>query len=155
MMTPNRVAAFVLIAFSIGYGYVNSQQPKAGILGEPGLTLFPWLLTICLLFLSVVILIQDLRGTALPRRFSFKITPAGIRAVIGLIFIFVYFCITFYLGFFLSSVLFFVSIMWLCGERRPLRVLGFSCGIPLFLLIFFQELFQIPLPKLDVFWGVF
>lgn len=73
----------------------------------------------------------------------------------GLAFIFVYFCITFYLGFLISSILFFASIMWLCGERRPLRVLGFSCGIPLFLLIFFQELFQIPLPKLGVLGGLF
>lgn len=154
-MTPNRLAAFVLIAFSIGYGYLNSQQPPANILGEPGLTLFPWLLMICLLFLSGVILVRDLRGMALPKRFSFKITPAGIRAMTGLAFIFVYFCITFYLGFLISSILFFASIMWLCGERRPLRVLGFSCGIPLFLLIFFQELFQIPLPKLGVLGGLF
>ena len=154
-MTPNKVAAFVLIAFCIGYGYVNSQQPPADILGEPGLTLFPWILTIILLFLAGLILVQDLRGTALPKRFSFKISPAGTRAVIGLIFIFVYFYITFYLGFLISSILFFASIMWLCGERRPLRVLGFSCGIPIFLLIFFQELFQIPLPKLGVLWGVF
>lgn len=154
-MTPNKLAAFVLIAFSIGYGYLNSQQPPANILGEPGLTLFPWLLMICLLFLSGVILVRDLRGMALPKRFSFKITPAGIRAMTGLAFIFVYFCITFYLGFLISSILFFASIMWLCGERRPLRVLGFSCGIPLFLLIFFQELFQIPLPKLGVLGGLF
>ncbi len=154
-MTPNKLAAFVLIAFSIGYGYLNSQQPPANILGEPGLTLFPWLLMICLLFLSGVILVRDLRGLALPKRFSFKITPAGIRAMTGLAFIFVYFCITFYLGFLISSILFFASIMWLCGERRPLRVLGFSCGIPLFLLIFFQELFQIPLPKLGVLGGLF
>jgi hypothetical protein len=154
-MTPNRLAALVLIAFSIGYGYVNSQAPKGGILGEPGLTLFPWLLTICLLFLSGIILIQDLKGTALPKRFSFKITPPGIRAMIGLAFIFIYFCIAFYLGFLIASFLFFVSIMWLCGERRLLRILGFSCGIPLFLLIFFQELFQIPLPKLGVLGGLF
>lgn len=154
-MTPNKLAAFVLIAFSIGYGYLNSQQPPANILGEPGLTLFPWLLMICLLFLSGVILVRDLRGLALPKRFSFKITPAGIRAMTGLAFIFVYFCITFYLGFLISSILFFASIMWLCGERRPLRVLGFSCGIPLFLLIFFQELFQIPLPKLGFLGGLF
>jgi hypothetical protein len=154
-MTPNRLAAIVLIAFSIGYGYLNSQAPKGGILGEPGLTLFPWLLTICLLFLSGVILVRDLRGLALPRRFSFHITPAGIRAVVGLGVIFVYFCIVFYLGFLISSILFFASIMWLCGDRHPLRVLGFSCGIPIFLLIFFQELFQIPLPKLGVFGGMF
>jgi hypothetical protein len=146
-MTPNQLGALVLIAFGIGYGYVNSQQPKAGILGEPGLRLFPWLLTVCLLFLSGVILVQDFRGKAQPRGFSIKITPAGTRAVTGLAFIFIYFYITFYLGFLVSSFLFFASIMVLCGERRPLRLLGFSCGIPLFLLFFFQELFQIPLPK--------
>lgn len=155
MMTPNRVAAFVLIAFSIGYGYLTSQHPKGDILGEPGSGLFPWILTICLLFLSGALLVQDIRGTALPRRFSFRITPAGIRAMIGLITVFAYLFVLPYIGFLISSFLFFGSIMWLSGERRPFRLLGFSCAIPLFLYFFFQELFQIPLPKGDILRGVF
>ena len=154
-MTPNKVAAFVLFAFSIAYGYATSQEPKTSMLGEPGSRLFPWLLTIFLLFLSGAILVQDIKGTALPRRFSFKITPAVVRSVTGLIFIIVYFYVIFYLGFLISSFLFFGGIMLLCGERRPLRVLGFSCGIPIFLFLFFQKLFQIPLPMGWGLWGVF
>lgn len=154
-MTPNKVLAFVLFAFSIAYGYATSQQPVTSMLGEPGSRLFPWLLTISLLFLSGAILVQDIRGTALPRRFSFKITPAVVRSVTGLIFIIVYFYVIFYLGFLISSFLFFGGIMLLCGERRPLRVLGFSCGIPLFLFFFFHELFQIPLPKGGFLGGLF
>ena len=154
-MTPNKVAAFVLIAFCIGYGYVNSQQSDTGMLGEPGSKLFPWLLTIFLLFLAGVVLVNDIKGTALPRKFSFKITPAGIRAVTGLIFILVYFYVIFHLGFIISSSLFFGSVMLLCGERRPLRILGFSCGISIFLFLFFQKLFQIPLPMRWGLWGVF
>jgi len=154
-MTPNKVAAFILIAFSIGYGYVNSQHKETGILGEPGSDLFPWLLTFLLIFLSGCILVQDIRGTALPKKFSFKITSAGIRATVGLFFILVYSYIAFHLGFVISSILFFAALMLLCGERRPLRIVGFSCVIPLFLFFFFQRLFEIPLPMGWGLWGIF
>jgi len=50
--------------------------------------------------------------------------------------------------------LFFGSIMWLTGEHRPFRILGFSCGISLLLYLFFGELFQIPLPKVGLLWGL-
>jgi hypothetical protein len=154
-MTPNRLAAFVLIAFGLGYGYMTYRQPAASALGDPGLALFPGILTVLLLFLAISILVQDIRGKALPKRFSFKITPGGTRSVVGLILVFVYFFIISYLGFLVSSFLFFASLMLLCGERRPLRILGYSCVIPVLLLLFFQELFQIPLPKLGLLQGVF
>jgi putative tricarboxylic transport membrane protein len=155
MMTPNRLAAFVLIAFCLCYGYFASQQPRAQAVGDPGLTLFPWLLTFFLLFLSITLFVQDIRGKALPRRFDFKITAGGVRAVIGLLLIFAYLCAMPYLGFLISSILFFGSIMWLGGDRRPFRLLGFPCGITLFLYFFFGELFQIPLPKGDLLGGLF
>jgi putative tricarboxylic transport membrane protein len=155
MMTPNRLAAFVLIAFGLGYGYMTYRQPAASALGDPGLALFPGILTALLLLLAISILVQDIRGKALPKHFSFKITPGGTRSVAGLALVLVYFLVIPYLGFFVSSVLFFASLMWLCGERRLLRILGFSCAIPIFLLLFFQELFQIPLPKLGLLQGVF
>ncbi|MEW6334615.1 MAG: tripartite tricarboxylate transporter TctB family protein [Thermodesulfobacteriota bacterium] len=146
-MTPNRFGAFLLIAISLAYGYFTLQQPKAQALGDPGLTLFPWILTLFLLFLSGLLLVQDLRGLALPKRFSFAFTPAGVRSAIGLTLIFVYICVMPYIGFFLSSVLLFGSIMWLVDERRPLIIFGFSCGVTLLLFLFFGVLFQIPLPK--------
>jgi len=155
MMTPNRIAAVVLIAFSLWYGYLTSEQPKTDILGEPGSGLFPWILTIFLLFLSVTLLVQDIRGKALPRRFDFKITPEGVRAVIEFFLIFIYMAVMPYIGFLISSILFFGSIMWLCGDRRPVRLFGFSCGMSLLLYVFFGELFQIPLPKGDLLRGLF
>lgn len=154
-MTPNRIAAFILIAFGLWYGYLTSQQPKAQALGDPGLTLFPWVLTAILLLLSISILIQDIRGKALPKCFSWKITPGGIRSIVGLAFVLVYFYVIAYLGFLVSSILFFAGMMLLCGERRPLRIIWFSCVIPTAILFFFQELFQIPLPKLGFLQGVF
>ena len=154
-MTPNRLAAFVLIAFGLGYGYMTYRQPAASALGDPGLALFPGILTVLLLFLAICILVQDIRGKALPKRFSFKITPGGTRSTVGLLFVLIYFFVISYLGFLVSSVLFFASLMLLCGERQPLRILGFSLVIPIVILLFFQGLFQIPLPKLGLFGGVF
>lgn len=154
-MTPNRLAALVLIAFGSGYGYLAYWQPKASALGDPGLALFPSLLTILLLWLAVTILVQDFRGKALPKHFSFQVTSGGTRSVIGLALVLVYFYIVPYLGFLISSFLLFAGMMLLCGDRRPLRILGYSSLIPLLILLFFQELFQIPLPKLGLLQGVF
>lgn len=154
-MTPNRLAALVLIAFGLGYGYLAYWQPKASALGDPGLALFPSLLTVLLLWLAITILVQDLRGKALPKRFSFQVSPGGIRSIVGLAFVLVYFYIVPYLGFLISSFLLFAGMMLLCGDRRPLRILGYSSVIPLLILLFFQELFQIPLPKLGLLQGVF
>ena len=148
-MTPNRVAALVLIAFSLWYGYLTSQLEKTALMGEPGSGLFPWILTIFLLFLSVALLVQDVRGTALPRRFDFKITSGGVRAVTMFILIFVYQFVIPYIGFIIPSILLFGSLMWLGGDRRPVRLLGYSCGLSLLLYFFFKELFQIPIPV----WG--
>jgi hypothetical protein len=68
--------------------------------------------------------------------------------VIEFFLIFVYIAVMPYLGFLISSILFFGSIMWLVGERRSFRLLGFSCGMSL--PYSFWELFQIPLPKGDL-----
>ncbi|MEW6332645.1 MAG: tripartite tricarboxylate transporter TctB family protein [Thermodesulfobacteriota bacterium] len=155
MMTPNRLAALIVIAFGLGYGYLAYRQPSASALGDPGLSLFPSLLTILILLLAVTILVQDIRGKALPKRFAFQVTSGGIRSVIGLALVLAYFIIIPYLGFLISSFLLFASMMWLCGERRPVWIVGFSSVIPLLILLFFQELFQIPLPKLGLLEGVF
>lgn len=154
-MTPNRLVALILIAFGLGYGYLAYRQPKASALGDPGLALFPSILTFLILLLSVTILVQDIRGKALPKRFAFQVTSGGTRSVIGLALVLVYFIIIPYLGFLISSFLLFASLMWLCGERRPVWIVGFSSVIPLLILLFFQELFQIPLPKLGLLEGVF
>jgi len=154
-MTPNRLAAFILIALGLGFGYLTTQQPEASALGDPGLTLFPWILTALLLFLAISILIQDLRGKALPKHFNLKVTPGAIRSVSGLIMVLIYFYLVPLLGFMAASFLFFAGLMLLCGDRRPLPIVGYSTIIPIIILLFFQVLFQIPLPKLGLFQGVF
>ena len=148
-MTPNRVAALILIAFSLWYGYLTSQLEKTEMMGETGSRLLPWILTIFLLILSVALLVQDLRGKALPKRFDFKITSGGVKAVTMFVLTFAYQFVMPYIGFVISSILFFGSLMWLGGDRRPIRLLGYSCGLSLLLYFFFKELFQIPLPV----WG--
>ena len=153
-MTPNRIAAMVLIALSLWFGYQTFQLEKTDIQGEPGSGLFPGLISLFLLFLSVALLVQDIRGKALPRRFDFRVTPGGVRAVIGFLLILVYMVVMPYIGFLISSILFFGSIMWLVGERRSFRLLGFSCGMSLLIYVFFGELFQIPLPKMGLLWGL-
>jgi hypothetical protein len=154
-MTPNRLAALVLIAFGLGYGYLAYHQPAASALGDPGLALLPGILTVLLLVLAVSILIQDFRGKAMPKQFAFKVTRGGMRATAGFGLTLLYFWLVPHLGFLVSSFAFFVSMMLLCGERRPFRIVGYAGVIPLLILLFFQELFQIPLPKLGLLSGVF
>ncbi|MDI6726336.1 MAG: tripartite tricarboxylate transporter TctB family protein [Smithellaceae bacterium] len=154
-MSPNQIAAVVFIALGIGYGYLTSQLPTRTISGEPSSAFFPWILASCLLLLSVILLIQDIREKTIPRRVVFSASRPAIRTAIGLFVVLVYLLLLPYAGFLIPSILFFGAIMWIGGERSYLRLFGYSVVIPIFLYFIFKEAFQIPLSKWGSLMGVF
>lgn len=155
MITPNRIAAGVLIAFSLFYGYLTLQLPDRVVMGEPGSALFPGILTVLLLLLSGLLIVQDVRGKALPRTFDIKITPGVRKAIIMFVLTFFYQLLMPYIGFIVSSILFFGVIMWLGGDHRRIPIVAYSVGLTLLLWVFFKEIFQIPLPVGSLLKGVF
>ncbi|MDA1000572.1 MAG: tripartite tricarboxylate transporter TctB family protein, partial [bacterium] len=103
----------------------------------------PWVLVVGFMVLSLSLLVQGLRMKAEEE----KSRPVlNTPAVWGLVFFGIYLALLPHLGFLISTPPFFLGLMWLAGERRPLFLAGFSVAIPLFVYAVFQHGFQILLP---------
>ena len=146
MRRKHLIAALVLMAFGIGYGYQTAQLPTRTLPHAPSPSFFPWLLTGALLILAVAVFVQGLRDR------TPGVLLAGDRVrltypTLGLLLFVGYVATLPYLGFLLASVPFFAGLMILAGERR-LRWLLVPClGVPLVLFLLFRYLFRLPLPR--------
>lgn len=146
-MSPKHVfGALVFIAFGLWYGYLATQLPKRSLPNAPGPAFFPYLLTVCLLFLSGILLFQGLKyPSALPDPGKKAVSLA--RPSVGLILMTAYMGALYYLGFLWSSPFLFFGLMWTAGERRPLFLMIFSVAVPLFMFFLFRHVFQLIPPK--------
>jgi hypothetical protein len=142
MRNRNVVAALVLIALGVIYGYLTAGLPKRSLPDTPDPSFFPWIITASLLALSVALLVQGLRG---PR--SVPNLAGGLRAPAVFLTLFaVYVAALPFTGFVIASVPFFAGLMWLYGERRRGLIGVVSIALPLILVLVFRHGLQIPLP---------
>jgi len=146
MRTKNIVAALVLIALGAGYGYLTAGLPTRSLPNTPDPSFFPWIITACLLLLSVILLVQ---GLAAPGKGSGDAVGAPpLRApVVFLVAFAAYVAVLPYAGFLLTSVPFFALLMALYGERRWGVIAAASLTVPVVLVLVFRHVFQVPLPK--------
>ena len=145
MRTRNIATAVVLIAFGLWYAYLTSHLPERTLPNTPGPSFFPWVLTVSLLFLSVILLLQGLLSTD-GAEAPVETTRSLTRPLTGILLLFVYLLILPYLGFLVVSPFFFAGLMWTAGERRPLWIVLSSITLPVFLYLLFGKVFQILLP---------
>lgn len=143
MRRKNIVAGLIFLAFGVFYAYQTSQLTERTLPNTPGPSFLPWILTAGFMALSLSLLIQGLRmkeeeGAGSP--------VLNAQAIWGLIFFGVYLSLLPYFGFLISTPPFFLGLMWLMGERRPLFLAGFSVAMPIFVYGVFQLGFQILLP---------
>jgi putative tricarboxylic transport membrane protein len=142
MRNRNVVAALVLIALGVVYGYLTAGLPKRSLPDTPGPSFFPWIITASLLVLSTALLVQGLRG---PRRIPD--TAGGLRAPTVFLTLFVVYVAALpFTGFVIASVPFFAALMWLYGERRRGWIGVVSIALPVLLVLVFRHGLQIPLP---------
>lgn len=146
MRTKNIVAALVLIALGIGYGYLTAGLPKRSLPNTPDPSFFPWIITGCLLLLSVILIAKALTG---PRRVDDEAVNAPpLRTPIVFLVVFaVYVTVLPYAGFLMTSVPFFAILMALYGERRWIAIAAWALSVPVLLVLVFRHVFQVPLPK--------
>lgn len=145
MRSKNIYAALAFIVFGLWYGYLTSQLPERTLPDSPGISFFPWILTICLLVLSGGLLFQGLRsGSTAPSLDSFAKTLK--RPAAGLALMAAYIAILPYLGFLIATPPLFGGLMWAVGERRLSWIIPFSVAIPFFLYFIFKNIFQVYLP---------
>lgn len=151
----NIVGGVVILAFTLYYGGLATLLPKRTTTDAPGPHFFPYLITVSIIFLAVMLLIQGVRGLKdsggfadlRPEKPSANENFSITRAAAGLLLTGLYFFALPMFGFFWSTPVFFAALMWVTGERRPLILLGLAIFVPLFLFFLFRDLFQLPLPR--------
>lgn len=145
MRNKNVVAALVLIALGAVYGYLTAGLPKRSLPDTPDPSFFPWIITACLLILSLALLVQGLKADrgAQPD----VDTAGGLRAPTVFLTLFVaYVAALPFTGFVITSVPFFAALMWLYGERRWRWIGIVSFALPVVLVVVFRNGLHIPLP---------
>ena len=146
MRRRNSISAIFLLALTVGYGVMTANLPTRAIEESTQPSFFPWVVTVCLFFLSVLLLIQGL----LPLVSTETPSPMNVRRwkiLSGLIAVAIYLTTLPQLGFVIANILLFATLMLLYGERRPVPLLSGSILVPIAIFLVFRELFQIRLPS--------
>ena len=146
MRTRNLIAGIILLVLCAGYAYLTAHLPTRAIENTTQPSFFPWVITICMAVLSLALTAQGLlpiTNTETPKAITVPIP----RLVLGLILSVAYFVALPSLGFVAANILFFAGLMYLYGERRPLRIAVGSIFISLIVFFLFREVFQILLPS--------
>lgn len=146
MRKNNIIAGLFLTVLGLAYGYLTTGLPERSLPNMPGPSFFPWIITVCLLVLSVSLLVQGLRMAADDSKPE-KPEAGSFPAVLFLGVFAVYLALLPFLGFLLASIPFFAVLMILYGETRKLWIASFSFGFPIFLLLLFRDVFNVPLPR--------
>ncbi|MBI3127974.1 MAG: tripartite tricarboxylate transporter TctB family protein [Candidatus Tectomicrobia bacterium] len=146
MRTKNITASLAFLAFGAVYAYLTAQLPLRMVGNVPGPSFFPWVLTLCFLGLSCVLLAQGLTAPpAAPPRPGAADSSAG-RVAAALLAFAAYLGILPFLGFLLATPPACAALMLAAGEKRPLYILAWSAGMTAFLYLMFQSLFGVPIP---------
>ena len=151
----NIVGGVVILGFTLYYGGLATLLPKRTTTDAPGPHFFPYLITVSIIVLAVVLLFQGVRGLKdsggladlRPQRPSGNENFSIARAAAGLVLTGLYFFALSTFGFFWSTPVFFAALMWTSGERRPHILLALAIIVPMFLFFLFRDLFQLPLPR--------
>jgi len=145
MRNKNVVAALILIALGGVYGYLTAGLPKRSLPDTPDPSFFPWIITACLLILSLALLVQGMKANRGAR--PDVDTAGGLRAPTVFLTLFVaYVAALPFTGFVIASVPFFAALMWLYGERRRGWIVAVSVMLPVILVLVFRNALHIPLP---------
>ena len=145
MRKRNLTAGAVLIVLGVVFAYLTSQLPTRAIENATDPSFFPWVITVCLLALSVSLLVQGLLPVTSNRVPSPPPIPRT-RYMAALALFLVYLAALPALGFIAANIPFFAVLMILYGERRPVLVIVGSVVISGVMFFLFRQVFQIRLP---------
>ena len=144
MRHRNLIAAIGLIALGIGYAILTSRLPTRTLENSPQPSFFPWVVVICLFLLSGALLVQSLMSRV-PAEDNSRQRSSSLRIAWILIFV-CYLVVLPGLGFVVANIIFFGALMYLYGERNPLKIVVSSVIISPLLFFLFRDVFQIRLP---------
>lgn len=145
MRTRNLIAAVFLLLLSAGYAYLTANLATRAIENTTQPSFFPWVITVCLTLLSLALLAQAFWpsiSSQTPKAIGVPMKRLGLGLVLSL----AYLIMLPTLGFAGANIPLFAGLMYLYGERRPLRIIAGSVIISLVVFYLFREAFQILLP---------
>ncbi|MEL7568696.1 MAG: tripartite tricarboxylate transporter TctB family protein [Dehalobacterium sp.] len=111
---------------------------------DVGSAAFPKLITITILFLSIILIIQGIRGynTNLHK----IIIKRQYRVIISIVTLVIYVILMPVLGYYISTFIFMILMLILAGEWKVKNVVLITIGFLLFSKLGFEILLNVPLP---------
>ncbi len=150
MRRANVYISILLMSFSCFYAYLTMTLPTRKIPHTLGIDFMPWVLTICLLFLSLLLLLKSL----IFKREE-EVVQISLKEVIGIlslvILVIAYIEAWLYFGFVIITPLFMAGLIVISGSRKWREVIFFSIIISVAVYFLFYRLFGVPLPSGKIF----
>tara|TARA_B100000686_G_scaffold181378_2_gene188375 strand:- start:10570 stop:11004 length:435 start_codon:yes stop_codon:yes gene_type:complete len=144
MRKKNLISSIVFLIVGIVYSYLTYWLPIRTLPNTPGPSFFPWVIAICFLILSILLLCQN---------FFYKKKNEDNKEIFGkkvftlILLMFFYILLLPFTGFLLITPFFFAGFMYLTSEKRFFYISFFSLSIPFFIFYLFQNIFSIYLPN--------
>ncbi len=146
MRRANIFISIILIVFAGYYAYLITRLPTRKLPHTLGGDFMPWVLTVCLLLLSSLLLLKSTLHKSGEER-SIRVSWKEVAGILALLAIMVaYIGATIYFGYILVTPFFIGGMMLISGSRRPMEIIIFSIGISLAVYVFFYRFFHVPLP---------
>ena len=145
MSLKNVIAALVLLAVGLGYGYLGMQLPERSVPNVPGPAFFPGLVAAMIIVLALALLFKGVAGLrkepAISGGLSFPVWPV---VMLGWWLAFV--VALPYAGFLLAAIPFYAGLMAMCDQRSWLVIVAGSTIIPVLIFYLFRDGLSILLP---------
>lgn len=127
----------------------SSLQSGAAVQGTAmGPGVWPMILSVAMILLSVILIIQTLvrpRPENEEKPIDFR--SPGMKRIYILIGLLALFCLLLKLfGFYVAIAYLIPSVMFLLGERRPAMLIGLTVGIIIFIVVVFVLLLKLKMP---------
>jgi len=146
MRRANIFISMILFAFAGYYAYLITGLPKRNIPHTLGPDFMPWILTVCLLLLSSLLLLKSLFSKGKGER-VIGIALKEIAGILSLLAIIIAYIVAMvYFGYVFITPLFVAAMMLISGSKKPKEIIFFPIGITLAVYLFFYRLFDVPLP---------
>jgi len=146
MKQRNIAAAMVLLLLGMAYGYLAADIPKRTLPDTPDPAFMPWINTILLCTLSLLLLWQAV-GMQTTGEVEKHDRATNISAGAFLAAFVAYVVLLPGLGFVLAGIPFFAVVMLLFGERRKVWIFLASVIGPILLFAIFRHGFNVVLPR--------
>ncbi len=147
MTKINTIIGAISVAFGLLIIYLSRDMSIFDEYGVPGERFWPYGLAILFILLGVCQWISVIVHKAQHLSQSVDLSSTAVKRAYGLgLFMLLYACGLYYLGFVISSLLLIPVIMWLMNERKKVALVVIPVTIVAGVYIFFELIFNSPLP---------